>query len=63
VQAFLDRKIAFLAIPEVIETTLSAASISQDTELAAILTEDTRARETAIDCVARLEKNSRSTHS
>lgn len=63
VQAFLDRKIAFLAIPEVIETTLSAASISQDTELAAILTEDTRARETAIDCVARLEKNSRSPHS
>jgi 1-deoxy-D-xylulose-5-phosphate reductoisomerase len=63
VQAFLDRKITFLAIPEVIETTLSAASISQDTQLAAILTEDTRARETAIDCVARLERNRRSSHS
>ncbi|HLQ26422.1 MAG TPA: 1-deoxy-D-xylulose-5-phosphate reductoisomerase [Acidiferrobacterales bacterium] len=60
VQAFLDRRITFLAIPEVIETTLSAASISQDMQLAAILTEDTRARETAIDCVARLERNHRS---
>ncbi len=57
VQAFLDRRIAFLAIPKVIEATLSAVSVSQNMQLDAILAEDMRARETAIDWVARLERN------
>lgn len=44
VQAFLDRRIGFTTIPEVIERTLSAMPSSNDDSLAAIVQDDAQAR-------------------
>jgi 1-deoxy-D-xylulose-5-phosphate reductoisomerase len=47
VQAFLDRRIGFDAIPHIIETTLSRASIRSADSLEVILEDDAEARRCA----------------
>ncbi len=59
VQAFLDRRLGFGAIPDVIEATLGHVSSSPADTLTAILDDDTAAREQAMQLINRKEGQSR----
>ena len=55
VQAFLDRRIGFTDIPNIIEHTLSKISSTRDIRLEAVLSDDIRARELTVNFIASLE--------
>lgn len=57
VQAFLDRRLAFTQIPQVIHETMESQAVVGKPDLAALLDADTRARENAFE---RIEKMARS---
>ncbi len=59
VQAFLERRLSFAAIPDVIEATLGQVSSNPAESLAAILDDDTAAREQAMQLINRKEGQSR----
>ena len=54
VEAFLNKKIAYTAIPEVIESTLSLVSSNEASDLECILADDAKARQIAEERVAKL---------
>jgi len=54
VEAFLNEKIAYTAIPEVIESTLSLVSSNEASDLECILADDAKARQVAEERVAKL---------
>ena len=54
VDAFLSKKIAFTAIPEVIESTLSLVSSNEASDLECILADDSKARLVAEERIAKL---------
>jgi 1-deoxy-D-xylulose-5-phosphate reductoisomerase len=55
VQAFLDRKIGFMAIPKVVEKTLESFDFSEPESLAAVQESDKRSRSLAASIIKSLE--------
>lgn len=55
VQAFLDGKIGFMAIPQVVEKTLESFDFSEPESLAAVQESDKRSRSLAVSIIKRLE--------
>lgn len=55
VQAFLDEKIGFAAIPQIVESTLESFDFSEPESIAAVQDSDKRSRSLAVSIINRLE--------
>jgi 1-deoxy-D-xylulose-5-phosphate reductoisomerase len=55
VQAFLDEKIGFSAIPQIVESTLESFDFSEPESIAAVQDSDKRSRSLAVSIINRIE--------